>query len=348
MDIGPVLDLEDVLGGKVCALASRVEPRDYVDVAAALERYTPAQLIGFARRLDLGLTGQDFAEAGLRLDQMDDRVFSQIELSLPDAAGLRERLAAWPRDVRDADWESQPGNPSGQTSSVGRPGREPGLVFAMSARAALVGADPGFDTFAADFLAYLTSRRVVDLRASAIAQARRVGRSLLDEVTLTRRAKQLGAGDAADRLTRFGERLDHVAVRGRDAVAVVGAESARLLAALNVAGADGQQLGRDIIRQLQADCSTGCRRRPARWRGPWSGATRTPRGMRPPCEWPRKSTALRRQKNAVFPNGRRRSATPWPSSMRRPARVHGQRRKRQGSVNGGQMKQSAMTRGDCR
>ena len=55
MDVGPVLDLEDVLGSKVCALASRVEPRDYVDRgrAGALQ---PAQLIGFARRLDPGLT----------------------------------------------------------------------------------------------------------------------------------------------------------------------------------------------------------------------------------------------------------------------------------------------------
>jgi hypothetical protein len=42
MDIGPVLDLEDAVGGKVCALASRVEPRDYADVSAALGRYSPA------------------------------------------------------------------------------------------------------------------------------------------------------------------------------------------------------------------------------------------------------------------------------------------------------------------
>jgi hypothetical protein len=54
MDVGPVLDLEDAVGGKVCALASRVEPRDYADVAAALGRYRAAQLIGFARRLDPG------------------------------------------------------------------------------------------------------------------------------------------------------------------------------------------------------------------------------------------------------------------------------------------------------
>ena len=38
MDFGPVLDLEDVVGGKVCALASRSYERDYVDTAAALEQ----------------------------------------------------------------------------------------------------------------------------------------------------------------------------------------------------------------------------------------------------------------------------------------------------------------------
>jgi hypothetical protein len=63
-DIGPVLDLEDVVGGKVCALASRAYERDYLDTAAALERYSPAELIGFARRLDPGLEARDFAEAG--------------------------------------------------------------------------------------------------------------------------------------------------------------------------------------------------------------------------------------------------------------------------------------------
>jgi hypothetical protein len=41
MEFGPVLDLEDVLGGKVCALASRAYRRDFLDTAAALARYTP-------------------------------------------------------------------------------------------------------------------------------------------------------------------------------------------------------------------------------------------------------------------------------------------------------------------
>ena len=38
-EIGPVLDLEDVAGGKVCALPSRVEPRDYADTARMLEAF---------------------------------------------------------------------------------------------------------------------------------------------------------------------------------------------------------------------------------------------------------------------------------------------------------------------
>lgn len=72
MDVGAVLDVEDVAGGKVCALASRVEPRDYADTAAMLGRYSPAELIGFARRLDPGLGARDFADAGRQLDHIDD------------------------------------------------------------------------------------------------------------------------------------------------------------------------------------------------------------------------------------------------------------------------------------
>jgi hypothetical protein len=97
MDIGPVLDLEDVVGGKVCALASRVEPRDYLDTAAAMGRYDMDQMIGFARRLDPGLTDRDFADAVLRLDLWGDGVFAPFGLSSADVAVLRERFADWPR-----------------------------------------------------------------------------------------------------------------------------------------------------------------------------------------------------------------------------------------------------------
>jgi Nucleotidyl transferase AbiEii toxin, Type IV TA system len=97
MDVGPVLDLEDLAGSKVCALASRVEPRDYIDTAAALQRYDAGQLISFARRLDPGLEDRDFADAGAQLDRMPDGVFARYGLTPADVARLRNQFAAWPR-----------------------------------------------------------------------------------------------------------------------------------------------------------------------------------------------------------------------------------------------------------
>ena len=159
-----------------------------------------------------------------------------------DAAGLTE-AAEFTRQVL-----AQAARSSGTPGAPDAPGR----IYPVSARAELAGGDPGFAAFAADFTAYLASSRVADLQASAVLRARRIARSLLDEVALTRRAAQLAAGDAADRVTRFGERLAEVAIRGQDAVAVAGAESARLLKDLNAAAeADGPRLGRDIARQLE-------------------------------------------------------------------------------------------------
>jgi hypothetical protein len=97
MDVGPVLSLEDVVGGKVCALAGRAEPRDYIDTAAALKRYSIRDAIGLARRLDPGLEDRDFADAARRLDQWGDGIFTPFGLSPADVAALREAFRDWPR-----------------------------------------------------------------------------------------------------------------------------------------------------------------------------------------------------------------------------------------------------------
>jgi len=97
MEFGPVLNLEDVVGGKVCALAGRAEPRDYIDTAAALRHYSIEDVIGFARRLDPGLEDRDFADAARRLDQWGDAIFAPFGLSPGDVAALRETFADWPR-----------------------------------------------------------------------------------------------------------------------------------------------------------------------------------------------------------------------------------------------------------
>ena len=97
MDVGPVLSLEDVVGGKVCALAGRAEPRDYIDTAAALRRYSIEQVIGFARRLDPGLEDRDFADAARRLDRWGDAIFAPFGLTAADIVRLRAAFADWPR-----------------------------------------------------------------------------------------------------------------------------------------------------------------------------------------------------------------------------------------------------------
>ena len=95
MDIGPVLDLEDVPREGVCA-GQPGGAADW-DTAALLETYSPAQLLGLARRLDPGLTDRDFVNAGLRLDQMPDEGFMSVGLGRQNVTVLRERFAAWPR-----------------------------------------------------------------------------------------------------------------------------------------------------------------------------------------------------------------------------------------------------------
>lgn len=97
MDVGPVLSLEDVVGGKVCALAGRAEPRDYIDTAAALRQYSVDQVIGLARTLDPGLDDRDFADAARRLDRWGDPVFAAFGLSAADIAALRAAFRDWPR-----------------------------------------------------------------------------------------------------------------------------------------------------------------------------------------------------------------------------------------------------------
>lgn len=71
-----------------------------------LDRYNPAQLIGFARRLDPGLTPEEFADAGRQLDRIADKEFSRYGLSQQDVAALRAKFAAWPRTPRAVSREA--------------------------------------------------------------------------------------------------------------------------------------------------------------------------------------------------------------------------------------------------
>jgi Dynamin family len=116
--------------------------------------------------------------------------------------------------------------------AVGRPV----CIYPLSARAALSGAaDPGFAAFERDFAGYLDQGRASDLRASVIAQARRIAGALAGEATLARHAAQMRTGAAAERVQAFAARLAAVGERRQDAADLATAESARMLAELNEA-----------------------------------------------------------------------------------------------------------------
>jgi Dynamin family len=139
---------------------------------------------------------------------------------------------------------------AGVTSqTAGRPVR----VYPLSARAALSGGDPGFAAFSADFTAYLDQGRAADLRLSVAAQARRMTQSLLDEVMLARQAAQMRTGSAVERVDEFAARLAAVGTRRQDAVDLAQAESARLLAGLNVAAErEVREAAAGVGRQMEA------------------------------------------------------------------------------------------------
>jgi hypothetical protein len=97
MDIGPVIDLADLLAWKVAALVGRARERDYIDVAAVLDRYSPGELLELARGVDGGIEDDDAPLVGRRLDRLPDEAFYPYRLDAADVARLRDRFAVWPR-----------------------------------------------------------------------------------------------------------------------------------------------------------------------------------------------------------------------------------------------------------
>jgi hypothetical protein len=102
MAVGPVLHLDDLLGSKVCALATRAQVRDFIDVAAALARgYDQGRLLTVGREHDSGLLEEDFVEAMRRLDALPDAAFAQYGFGRDDVARLRTCFADWSRETAE-------------------------------------------------------------------------------------------------------------------------------------------------------------------------------------------------------------------------------------------------------
>jgi predicted nucleotidyltransferase component of viral defense system len=91
------MHLDDLVATKVAALVNRREVRDYIDVAAALERYPLDRVLELAHTVDPALDPGDVADAGRYLDRLDDARFALYGLTPTEIRKLRERLRPWPR-----------------------------------------------------------------------------------------------------------------------------------------------------------------------------------------------------------------------------------------------------------
>lgn len=98
LDIGPVLHLDDAVASKVTALLGRGLARDYIDVAAALDRYPRRRLLQLAFERDPGLRVLDVALAAQRLDQLPAGRFGRYGLDPDQVLIVRTHFADWPRD----------------------------------------------------------------------------------------------------------------------------------------------------------------------------------------------------------------------------------------------------------
>jgi hypothetical protein len=98
LEVGPVLHLEDAVGAKVTAMLGRGLARDYLDIAAALDRFRRRRLLELGFERDPGLRVADVAIAMHRLDRLSDVTFERYGLLPAQVSALRARFADWPRD----------------------------------------------------------------------------------------------------------------------------------------------------------------------------------------------------------------------------------------------------------
>jgi len=103
LELGPVLHLDDAVSSKVNAMVTRHLPRDFIDVAAVLGRYSRRELIRLTLTRDPGLRVLDFTDAARELDRLSNDTFRRYDLTDDDIDVLRQRFADWPRHEADDD-----------------------------------------------------------------------------------------------------------------------------------------------------------------------------------------------------------------------------------------------------
>ncbi|MEN3612706.1 nucleotidyl transferase AbiEii/AbiGii toxin family protein [Plantactinospora sp. ZYX-F-223] len=101
MDVGPVLHADDVVAGKMSALYTRAEPRDFLDIDAAVTtgRYSRMRLCELAEQSDAGFDRRVLADLFGMLERYPDRRFAAYGADSAHIHGMRERFAQWREEL---------------------------------------------------------------------------------------------------------------------------------------------------------------------------------------------------------------------------------------------------------
>jgi hypothetical protein len=90
-------DRDDVVAGKMSALFTRAEPRDFLDVDAAVVTgyYTRERLLELAVQADAGFDRRIFADLLTMLQRYPNRRFAAYEATPDHIAAMRKRFENW-------------------------------------------------------------------------------------------------------------------------------------------------------------------------------------------------------------------------------------------------------------
>jgi hypothetical protein len=95
LEVGAVLHPEDLAADKMLALWGRARPRDYVDVAALLERYGADRLLELAAAKDAGFEVGTFVDALRAIARLGAADWSEDGVSIEAASQLRSVFTRW-------------------------------------------------------------------------------------------------------------------------------------------------------------------------------------------------------------------------------------------------------------
>lgn len=106
-----VLDPREAATNKLAALWTRAEPRDFVDVDAAVGRYGRAQLVSWLAERDPGLIPESLAAVMAEVDRRRAEEFRVHGLDARELAALRNRFRRWRQELLSSPDESIQGAP---------------------------------------------------------------------------------------------------------------------------------------------------------------------------------------------------------------------------------------------